>query len=1285
MTPFRLRLLCCFIVGALAMPGAQAYVAIINKADHARIRVVPTPGAVTIDGTLADWDLSGAILMFMDASRQSSYAVRGAMMYDADALYVSGWVKDPTPMRNSYTFGGDYGMAWNADAVQLRIVSNPAVKSNSSIQSGGHMAQTDQQYVNHITLWYSTLEKLAGYAAMYTLGFKDLTLNPPGVAGAYQADADGEGYCFEYRIPWAVLRAPRPLTAGDTIQMQWQLHWGNDQGTAVRCGMTDVRNTASNDLGYMGPAAWGQAIFEKTGRLAPETGTSRERAGGHIPITFTLKKPGKVSLAICNTAGTLIRTCLGAQPYPAGKQTYLWDGLDDADTPVPAGTYTVKLLTHDGITPKLVCDIGVSGTPPYQTEDGTGGWAGDYNHPLYVAADGARVVLGTGNGEAAAVTICTDLDGKKQYGSAALGAALALHKGYGYFMQRNNGKLVKFELSRGLLSPFANGKPEAQVLTRGAQESAAAWGGRAWSVMALAVADPETLVLSCHSADQLVFIDLATGTVKGTAALPAPRGLATDGAGTLYAVSGDAVGRFNRADRVFTPIARGLDAPQHLACDAAGHLYVALQGTTMQVWKLAPDGTVLQRFGKPGGRPLVGTYDPSGMLNPYAVAVDARNRLWVAEADNIGRSYQECDPKRYSVWNPDGTLWREFFGSIAYSQRAYVDPTAPQFIYLNAVRYAVDYDRGTWRVDAIIMRPREDGGVRFGCPGSHAGAIFVTYGGRKFLWARAAEPGPVLYEVLGDDYVPRLALGSPKKDQWWLDDNNDGRVQPEEIRTGKPLPGIWLGHPIDTKLNLYWADGVPWHAQGGAKTTQPYRLMRWECLGFNAQGGLRYADPAHAVCVATDPAGGAVSTYLPDADGNVYALISGGTLERGMREQGSGHRVVAFAPSGAKRWEYRNAHCAFAWTSDAYRPGALVGACGLMVEPTRDLVGLNGYYGQYFLLDTHDGLYVDALGEDQRSAYHMGPHMVLTENFNGTLFKHPQNGKTYALGGDADCRLWELTGLETLQRQAWRLKVTTRQAARAQENARQNFLAQQAAIGKATVLLPRLRGAAADGKYDEWAAVPPLTICLEGRRTALAQLGFDDAHLYARFQVSDESPFLNTPTDQRLLFKTGDAVEINLATDTGKRPVRGQNQQQMRVGDVRVIIARTPDGALVATRYRYVTADAAKPNAFSVQTASSGKDTLDDVTAWNDLPMHAVLQPDGYVVEVALPWAALGITPKRDLGLLGDVGVIFGNEGGNRNAIRYLWSDKSPEVSINNDIPSEIRIHPNAWGMWLLQ
>jgi hypothetical protein len=311
--------------------------------------------------------------------------------------------------------------------------------------------------------------------------------------------------------------------------------------------------------------------------------------------------------------------------------------------------------------------------------------------------------------------------------------------------------------------------------------------------------------------------------------------------------------------------------------------------------------------------------------------------------------------------------------------------------------------------------------------------------------------------------------------------------------------------------------------------------------------------------------------------------------------------------------------------------------------------------------------------------------MVLTENFNGTLFRHGGNGRIYLLGGDADCRLWELTGLDTLKRQTVAVAVTPAMIARSEANAAQNHRAEADALGKIPLKVAALTGAGADGNYEEWSAVQPVSILAGTPRSARAQAGYDAKNLYVRFQVADESPFVNTPTDQRLLFKSGDAVEINLAADTGKRNVRGQNQQQMRVGDVRLIVARTADNKVVATCYRYVTAGAEKPNAFSVETKSSGKDTLDDVSPWNDLPVNVKLESGGYVVEVAIPWEALGVVPKSGLNLLGDFGVIYGNEGGNKNAIRYLWSDKSPEVSINNDIPSEIRIHPNDWGTLILE
>ena len=68
-----------------------------------------------------------------------------------------------------------------------------------------------------------------------------------------------------------------------------------------------------------------------------------------------------------------------------------------------------------------------------------------------------------------------------------------------------------------------------------------------------------------------------------------------------------------------------------------------------------------------------------------------------------------CPAKRYSVWNDDGSLYRDFFGSQIYSTRAWADPVDPRFVYALGVRYRVNYDKGTWVVDGTFFRPRKEG------------------------------------------------------------------------------------------------------------------------------------------------------------------------------------------------------------------------------------------------------------------------------------------------------------------------------------------------------------------------------------------------------------------------------------------------------------------------------------------------------------------------------------------------------------------------------------------------
>jgi hypothetical protein len=1264
------------LVALVAPATVHGYSAVQNKADYTEIRIVPAPGPVQVDGKLDDWDLSGAILMCIDEASKAAYQIRVAMMYDKEHVYISGAWKDPTPMVNQYAFDGDVGSAWNADAIQMRFVSNPEIRSRASTMTGARMDAEEQKFVNHITLWYSTRDRKAGYQACYTLGYKDQALNPEGVQGVFVKDADGTGCTFEYRIPLAVLRAPRPYRGGDAVQMQFNVHWGNDQGTELRTGITDVRNPDSNDLGYMGPNAWGLGRFMDTGNLPPAQGQALARADGHIPVAFSLEKDGKASLLIRDATGRTVRTGFGALPCKAGAQTWMWDGLDDFDQPVPAGTYEARILTHEGIGQKYVCNVGMSGTPTWQTEDGRGGWAGDYWEPTYVAVAGDRVVLGTANAEAQKPTICTDLDGNKLYGTAALGLALAVRDGFGYFSGR--GTLAKFSLEDGRLAGFADGRPTAKIPA-----------GKG-----LVALDGATL--ASVSGANIVLIDLASGAPKAEVATSAPLsgGLAADAKGALYAVSGNSVGVLDTKTGAFTALASDLDEPRMLACDAAGALFVSLQGKTMQVWKLDASGKPARKFGKAGGRPALGAFDPAGMLKPYAIAVDKRDRLWVCENDR--------EPKRYSVWNADGTLWKEFFGSWPYSTAGYFDPQDPENFYALAVRYKVDYDQGTWKTDANILRPRAEEGVEFhsGNPAHpvevHRGGTIVVRDGRKFLFT-----GGQLYEETGGAWVPRIAYyhattevapagkkgkaRKGKQEMFWLDADNDGKVQAGEQAPVGGRAFIGRSRTIDAHLNLYDDAGDSWtEPRAAGRCTTPIAIRRLAFLGFGPRGELRYADAFEPV--VEDKEGGAVNGIAVDPDGSVYALISGGLLARGERAQGSGSRVVKYSPQGRELWRYTNVHVGFAWTSSTYTPGFLAAAFRLSSCQHPDLLPVTGYYGQYFLLDKKEGHFVDALGQDQRSAYTMDHTMVLCENFNGNIVKHPKTGKTYFTGGDCDCRIWEVTGLDRIKRASVKLALDDAMVAQAARNGEQNRKATFALLarnagGRSQAALKRLAGAAADGKYDEWRDVAALPIGDDKAKPAQVQLGYDDQHLYARFEARLGVPFLNTPTDSKLLFKSGSALELCLTPHLAGRKVGPNNRHPMEVGDLRVLVARTKDGKLIATRYRPKVAAKDKPLAAFFETPSAGREDFDEIAEWNDLAMHYREIPGGCVVEVAIPWSATALKPAAGLKFLLDGGVIYGNEGGTRNATRAMWSDRTPEVNVNNDIPTESRMHPNGWGL----
>ena len=1021
-----------------------------------------------------------------------------------------------------------------------------------------------------------------------------------------------------------------------------------------------------------------------------------DRAAGHIPITFELAQATKVSLAVYDKEGHIIRTCLGAEPMEAGKQTYLWDGLTDYDQPVPPGQYCWKMLTQEGFEQKYVCDVGVSGNPPYSTPDGLGGWAGDYAYPVCVKIEGDQVVLGTGSGEAAPYTIGTDLEGRKKWaGWWGCKGFWALANGIGYVTDWE-GRLARFDPYKGHVLTFPQGGGQIQMTFDGKPLTTMEGG--------MTVADGKLIVVSMR--DKALFVvDPTTAAVKERLPLEgAGWGAATGPKGELYVVVGNRIGRYDLPAKTFKPLTDPVPDNRMLTCDAAGNIYACVWGSAMQVWKFSPAGKLLKKIGKEGGRPREGKFDPKGMFRPYDVAVDKNGRIWVAEFFD--------QPKRYSVWNADGTLWKDFFGSHVYSSEAGVDPKRPEEIYVGNVRYRVDYDKGTWvpewTMESINWEippeklDRKDGkpvNFRFS-----AGYEFATVEGRRFMhgFDGGGHANDWVVELVGDKMVPRLFMagrfwGNGAETHHWLDANNDGQFQAEEAHH-KSYPGfeskLRQYTVMDSHMNLY----VPLRPMGHHQSSgllppkplqpadKPFPVVeRVKFTGFNAQGAPTWAFDKPEI-VATDTYEGVIPDFRMSVDdeGRIMILYATGDPLWAQRAQGTGHRVVCYDGKGGKLWEYHNVHVAFAWRSEPYFPGFIVGAHHAIGSSTKRLWGVTGYFGQYFLLDKETGLFVAALGQDQRPPYKHDHTMVLTDNFNGTMWNDPKTGKAYFSGGDADCRIWELKGYEDYKIREGKLGVDAAQFAQSGKNAEQAKLSELYVNGKYNeAKLEKLVKAAADGNDDEWKGVDLQAIAKVDKRTAQAQLGYDDKHLWIRFQVADESPLRNQASDYRALFKSGDALDIQFCTDTGKRPEHGQNQQEMRVGDARILVVRTQDDKMNATIIRYRTPDKDKPKQYEYES-SVWKEKVDEVSVINDLPMHCKAEKDSYVVEVGVPWSVIGLKPAAGLKFKGDVGVIYGNEGSTRNTVRYMWSDKTAALGVNNDVPTEMRLHPNNMGTWIV-
>ncbi len=100
------------ILSSLSVSLSFATYARATPTENLGLRVLPTPGNMTIDGNANDWDLSGGIFTCDDVQNQRArFALWFHAMYDAENLYLLAHFIDETPLNNPGQTIADYGFA----------------------------------------------------------------------------------------------------------------------------------------------------------------------------------------------------------------------------------------------------------------------------------------------------------------------------------------------------------------------------------------------------------------------------------------------------------------------------------------------------------------------------------------------------------------------------------------------------------------------------------------------------------------------------------------------------------------------------------------------------------------------------------------------------------------------------------------------------------------------------------------------------------------------------------------------------------------------------------------------------------------------------------------------------------------------------------------------------------------------------------------------------------------------------------------------------------------------
>ena len=956
-----------------------------------------------------------------------------------------------------------------------------------------------------------------------------------------------------------------------------------------------------------------------------------------IPFSFDMPYDGKATIVIDDASGQRVRNLVNGLPFKKGRHTVEWDGRAEDKTGAAAGTFTVRTVTHPGLSYDYKGPFAAGGEKLFH------GFGPNHLPCAMSMARGDKVVIASLFTEGGNSTLVLGLDGRLDHGWGEgwnLGNKACVYlpgtNGFFYAVREKDNHELQFmgydwtKKER----PHTRVESSEPVEIKGAAQI----GDAVYIANGLSKTIDVYRIEEREREAKLVF----TGE-RRLCAMPGP----------LTVVGGELVAAF-KTEQV------------SIAADAT-RLYAIERGSSVIHVYDRKSGKAVGTIGEDGGG-YTGPWRANRLVRPTSCVLDSAGFLWVTEA--------RYSPKRITKWDvKKGVCVYEKIGSERYgSPGGGMDPEDSTHWMAHDTEWRYDPATGVDEPIALSMDETQSQGEDFALPPRDARTYkWVHRNGKTYVIGIGGDTTFWEYVDAEKRLKPIGMVGTCGFHAHIINRKNTCAPMREAYQKAFPeLQGRPDAYRYDENTLMVWRD-----LNGNERFDADEFEFAPRESGGTGGWGLFASDLDFTCGIYRDGQYQLLDFKFPEwsmekalanvrtAKGRMPANVSHFHRVEQLSAPkgrfvftGTSPYMLGFDATGLLSWYMNNPHPGVHGSHDAGlpEPGELQGVlfplgtvpCG--TDGARDCFALKNNHGRIFFITT-DGIYLDELFSDCRVAAANDETYIGGESFGGSFEYDKVNRRAVLTSGGGGYRFYVINGLDQVEEKTVVRTFTQQELIAAQEA---HPLVDPKAVRKPLVEVKELK----NGRRERLATwrLNAVGFHVEG--------GVEKERLNLRFHVEEPSPWVNNGTDSYEMFKTGDCVDFQFLR--GEDPVR--------------VMLFPKDGCAGAVVYDFNGALAAlrgetpSPHDFA---SPWRKFTAKHVFFPDDLGARVERHGGHYAVSFSVPLAWLAANGKP-ADVTGDFGVIFGDRDGTINQSRFYWSNK--ETGLVNDVPGEIMPAPKHWG-----